>query len=279
MKRTPIYHLAVVGMLITGAVKAQVVDSTAAVQPASQTETPVKRGHGPYYSNNVKVSLSSIALGNYGITYERMLTRRISLSANYRFMPKTALDATPLTKAVLDIVADEGDEITEQLQQAKMSGNAITLEARWYTGHRKSGARGFYLGAYGRYAAFKYDFPYDFEATDAGITKKVPFLGDTKGIGGGALIGVQWQIKRVMLDFTILGAHYGHMSGKVDGKTDLSELSEQDMAQLKDDIEGVVNFTDKKYITATVDRNGVKGDIDAPFPGIKGLSLSIGFNF
>ncbi|WP_295122502.1 hypothetical protein [uncultured Chitinophaga sp.] len=294
MKKAPFHYLALVCLLAGYSAKAQeaVPDSVASPVASADTastpltnefesEKPAKQGRNSfYYKNNVKLGLSPILLGNYSLTYERVLNRFISASASYRIMPKTALNATPLTKTVMDQLADEGDEISEQLDNAKVSGNAITAEVRFYTGSRKTGARGFYGGVYGRYSSFKYDFPYDFEATDAGITKTVPFLGDSKGFGGGVLMGVQWQIKRVTIDFTILGAHWGKMTGNVNGQTDLSELSEGDQAQLKEDIEGVVNFIeDKKFVTATVDNNGVRGKIDAPFAGIRGLNLSIGFNF
>lgn len=285
MKKTPFHYLAALCLAMSAAtaraqeVDTVIVETTSLSHVEVEEETPASSKKF-YYKNNVKFGLSPILLGNYSLTYERVLNNFISVSGGYRYMPKTAINGTPLTANVIDAITEEGDEIGEQLGNAKMSGSAITAEVRFYTGSRKPGARGFYGGVYGRYSNLKYDFPYDFEAPEAGVTKKVPFLGDTKGIGGGVLFGVQWQIKRVTIDFTILGAHWGKMTGNVDGKTDLSDLSEQDRADLKTDLEDLVNFAgEKKYITAQVNNDGIKGKIDAPFAGIRGLNLSIGFNF
>ncbi|UYQ91679.1 hypothetical protein MKQ68_16440 [Chitinophaga horti] len=291
MKKAPFPYLALLCCVATiGTAKAQTLENVAGETDTVITTTAVIENDPPeeekptrgrfYYKNNVKVGLSPILLGNYSLTYERMLTRGISVSAGYRFMPKTAINSTPLTKEVMKAITEDGDEISQQLGDANMSGSAITAEFRFYTGPRKPGATGFYGGVYGRYSNLKFDFPYEFEATDANVTRTVPFLAETKGFGGGLLFGVQWQIKRVTIDFTILGAHWGKMTGDIDGKTDLSDLSEQDRADLRNDLEDLVNFNeDKKYITAQVNNDGIRGKLDAPFPGIRGLNLSIGFNF
>jgi hypothetical protein len=42
-----------------------------------------------YNKNTVKINLSSLALNNYSLYYERMLTRKISATIGLRYMPKT----------------------------------------------------------------------------------------------------------------------------------------------------------------------------------------------
>lgn len=231
-----------------------------------------------YYKNIVKTNLSSLALNNYSLTYERMLTRKISASLGWRFMPKTQMDQTALTKEVMNHVEDGDGEISEQLGNLNASGNAITAEFRIYTGSRP-GAKGFYAGVYGRYSSFKFDFPYDFDM-EMGGTKRVPFNAKANGIGAGVILGGQFAIaKRVMVDLFIVGGHYGSFKGNVEGLTDLSQLSAQDKEDLKDDLESLVQIGDKKNITATVQNDGIRADIDMPFIGVRGLGLTVGFAF
>ncbi|MGX5817635.1 hypothetical protein ACWKWU_05535 [Chitinophaga lutea] len=243
-------------------------------------ETPSRKERlrsQPYYQHLIKTNLSTIALGNYGLTYERMLTRKISASLGYRFMPKTRLAGTILAGEVMDAIKDDG-EASQQLEKLQMSGNAITAEFRIYTG-RRPGAKGFYAGIYGRYSGFKYDYPYDFERPDNTKTL-VPIKATTKGFGGGIILGGQFNVaKRVVIDLFIIGGHYGKLTGDGEGLTDLSDFSEQERADLKSDIEGLVSIGNKQNITATVQNDGVRAKLDLPFVGLRGLGLTVGFAF
>lgn len=261
-----------------------VVDSVATAYPsaadvsaaAPAPEKPSKR-NGPYHKNIIKTNLSTIALANYGLTYERMLTRKISASVGYRFMPSTFITQSPLGEKVMDIVAEEGDDISQQLDKLQMSGNAVTLEFRVYTGKRP-GAKGFYAGLYGRYSSFKYDYPYDFEKPSGNTL--VPLKGNSKGIGGGVILGGQFMVaKRVVVDLFIIGGHYGSMTGKLEGLTDMSEFDEADRAELKDEIEGLIDLGGDNGIKADVRDDGVRADIKLPFLGLRGLGLTIGYAF
>lgn len=253
------------------------------IQPSAQdtlqteTEAPGLRNR-PYFKNIIKTNLSSLALNNYSLTYERLIARKISASLGWRYMPMTNMTKTALTKEVMKYFENEEDNISEQLDQLKMSGNAITAEVRFYTG-RKPGAKGFYAGVYGRYASFKYDYPYDFESSVSGTTR-VPFKGKSSGIGAGIILGGQFNVhKRVIIDLYIIGGHYGSLSGKVDGLTDLSDLDEQDRADLKDELESLIEIGDKKNITATVSDDGIRANVSMPFVGVRGLGFTVGFAF
>ncbi len=245
------------------------------------TEAPGRKErlrNQPYYQNIIKTNLSAIALGNYGITYERLIARKISASLGYRFMPKTFLTGTPLTEKVMDYFKEGDGDITQQLSKLQMSGSAVTAEIRFYTG-RRPGAKGFYAGVYGRYAGFKYDYPYDFERPD-GTMVLVPMKGKSSGFGGGVILGGQFNIvPRVIVDLFIIGAHYGGMSGKVDAPTDLSMLSEQERADLKSEVESLIEIGGKKNITADVRNDGLFADVKMPFVGVRGLGLTVGVAF
>jgi hypothetical protein len=234
----------------------------------------------PMYSNILKTNLSSLTLNNYSLTYERMLTRKISASLGYRYMPKSALTKSMLGENVMDQIKEDGeDDLQNQLDKLQMSGGALTAEFRIYTGKRP-GARGFYAGIYGRYSQFKYDYPFDYEKPD-GSTTLVPLNGHTSGFGGGIVTGGQFMIaKRVVVDLYIIGAHYGKMTGKLEGLTDLSDLDEADRAELKADLEDLIDLGgSEKNIKADVRNDGVRADIKMPFLGVRGLGLTVGFAF
>lgn len=254
------------------------ISDNTTVTSSSQTKDPVR--DQKMYRNILKTNLSSLALNNYSLTYERMLTRKISGSLGYRYMPKSALSKSMLGETVMDYVKEDGDDdLQNQLDKLQMSGGALTAEFRIYTG-RRPGAKGFYAGIYGRYSHFTYDYPYDFEKPDA-TTTLVPLKGSSKGIGGGVVMGGQFMIaKRVVVDLYIIGAHYGKMTGKLEGLTDLSDLDEQDRTDLKNELEELVDLGgSEKNITADVRNDGVRADIKMPFLGVRGLGLTIGFAF
>lgn len=268
-------------LCLSPGLRAQAVNDSATAGAASENVPPQEeissKHNGPYYKNIVKTNLSSIALANYSLTYERMLTRKISASVGYRFMPSTHITQSPLGEKVMDIVAEEGDDLSSQLDKLKMSGNAITLEFRVYTGKRP-GAKGFYAGLYGRYASFKYDYPYDFEKPSG--TTLVPLKGNSNGIGGGVILGGQFMIaKRVVVDLFIIGGHYGSLTGKLEGLTDMSDFDEADRADLKEEIEGLIDLGGDNGIKADVRDDGVRADIKLPFLGVRGLGLTIGYAF
>ncbi len=246
------------------------ITSSDSTRPDRQTS----RRDQPYLKNIVKTNLSSILLNNYSLTYERLLTRKISASLGYRYMPQTFVTKTALLKPVADALESD---TKDQLDKLQMSCNAITAEVRFYTG-RKPGARGFYAGLYGRYASFSYDFPYDFDMP-AG-KRLVPLKGKSNGIGGGIILGVQSLLfKRVILDIFIVGGHYGNLNGNVDGLTNLSDLTPQQKVDLKNDIESLISIGSKKNITADVQNDGVRAKIDMPFAGIRGAGITVGVAF
>lgn len=222
--------------------------------------------------NNIKINITSLLLNNYSFTAERSLSRKIIFSAGYRFMPNTKLSATTLGKKMVTKLEIEDDEINK----ASFAGNAFTGEFRFYGG-KHQGARGFYLSLYGRYSTIKIDHPYEFSTT--GKSYMIPLQADTKMFGGGMMFGVQWLIaKRVTLDWSIIGAHYGNVSGIAQAKTDLSSMSSADKQNLQQDLDNFIEINGHQYIHSTVNSQGVTAKIEGPFAGIRsGLSLGIAF--
>ncbi|MBN9386105.1 MAG: hypothetical protein J0H74_35435 [Chitinophagaceae bacterium] len=231
----------------------------------------------PYLKNRLKINVSSFFLNNYSFSYERSLTRKISFVAGYRFMPRSVLGNISLIKKIVDQVAKDGDGIKNDINKLSLSSNAYTGEFRFYTGH-KPGPRGFYFSLYGRYSQLNIDYAYEYATGSK--TYSIPIKASTKMWGAGLMIGAQWLIaRRITLDWHILGGHYGSVSGDASGLADLSAMSPSDKEAVKEDIEGLINIGDKKFITATVTNQGVQAKIDGPMVGLRGAGINIGIAF
>ncbi|WP_219921518.1 DUF3575 domain-containing protein [Rufibacter sp. XAAS-G3-1] len=231
-----------------------------------------------FRKNILKINLSSLALSNYSLSYERSLTRKITFVAGYSFLPKTNATSIPLVDRGLDEFADEDDDIIDQLQSATIANKSYTGEIRFYTG-KKPGARGFYLSLYGRYmdldATYVHDYDTDFN------TYTIPIGGNIKGYGGGLMIGSQWLIaKRVTFDWYIMGGHYGKMKVDLTGTADLSTMTPQERRDLEEDIESINDdLPGNSTIDATVTNTGVSVKGNGPFAGIRGLGFNLGIAF
>lgn len=230
---------------------------------------------GTYPKNSVKINLSSLALKNYNFTYERLIARKISVVAGYRFMPSSNLGGISTVSKILDKV--DNSDIADDLNRIIASNKTFTGEIRFYKG-KKDGNVGFYTALYARYAKFNIDYDYDYSTETR--TYNIPLRSELKGFGGGIMGGVQWRIaKRLNLDWYIIGAHYGSLKGKINGATDLSSMTNEERGFLKEDLEGDLSIGDKSLIEAEVSATGVKGRPSAPFIGIRGLGFNLGFTF
>lgn len=221
-----------------------------------------------YPKNDIKANVTGMALfNNYGFFYERLLSRKISVAAGYRTMPSKQISDLPFADKISD----------EDIKTTTASANAFTLEFRKYAG-KHSGARGFYVGVYGRYTNFTVDYPYTYTAEDNQVYD-LPIHSKLHGIGGGLIFGAQWLIaKRVVLDFVILGSHIGSLHGSGSSMKDLSGLSENDKQAMQEDINSLISSDNKQYISSTVNDNGITATAKGPFVGMRaGISLGIAF--
>lgn len=228
-----------------------------------------------YLKNNVKWNVSSLAFGSYHFTYERSLTSRLSVSAGLRLMPRKSWDDFPFAEEILEQIDDESG-LKDELKSIGTSGQAYTLELRYYFG--SPGPRGFYAGLYGRYSSFDYDYTYTLSY--GGYSETIPIAGTFRGVGGGALFGVQFPVaRRFVIDFTIIGAHIGRMSGDGFGTRDLSMLTNDQKRFLEEDLESRFEIDGRRYIEAQATDKGVGVRVEGPFAGVRAVSLSVGIAF
>lgn len=246
----------------------QAIDNT----DTSLTKTKEQPAPKPYFRNIVKMNLASLALKNYNFSYERLITRKTSVIASFRTMPETNLGTLKLVEKLVRITEEES--IREDLSMITASNKTFTAEIRFYGG-RKPGAKGFYLGLYGRTAGF--DATYNYTYSSSTKDYDIPLQIKARGIGGGFVTGWQFAIaKRVMVDLYLLGAHYGKMKGDVTAATNLSGLTSQEQQDLQQELDDLLAVRDNQYLSTTVSNTGVSGKLNGPFAGLRGLGFTVG---
>ena len=220
--------------------------------------------------NILRWNLSSLALGNYHFTYERALSRKISLSLSYRFMPTGTIPFKDYFDNNLQSSDVKFSEIT-------VGNSAITPELRFYLG--KGNMKGFYLAPYLRFSTFNATTPITYTSTSGGpaIEKTGDFKGKVTATSGGIMLGWQFNLsKKLLLDFQIIGAHYGSCNGNLDLIT-VVPLSPSDQTSLQNSLNGIK--IDPFNITSTVNSSGANIKVSGPWGGIRGANIGIGFRF
>ncbi len=221
--------------------------------------------------NLVKVNLTSIPIRNYLFQYERVLSKSISLAISYGTIPEGNI---PLKKQILKFA--DNDEETERIFNSFMlTSYSVTPEIRFYTG-KKGYGRGFYLAPFYRNAGYEgSNFLIDFD-DEFGNNQTIDLSGKIKSNTFGILIGAQWSLsKHLVLDWWILGPHYGTGKGSFDGVSSrpLSQSEQQDLRQSLEDID--IPMVDK---TINVTSNGATMDLDGFWGGLR-AGISFGFKF
>lgn len=218
--------------------------------------------------NIVKWNLSSLVARNFHFTYERSLMKHVSFSISYRTMSKGSVPfQSQLEQAI------NSNEIN--FSNFQIGNTAITPELRFYVGMGRM--KGFYIAPYIRFATFDLGAPikYTSNATTPPTSKEAIFSGKVKSTSGGLLIGYQFQLlKKLVLDFQIIGGHYGTSKGDLDFAATLNNFEQQ---SLRDNI-NKIDASPFKF-TSNINANGAQIKTDGPWAGIRGLNLGLGLRF
>ncbi|MDD2426388.1 MAG: DUF3575 domain-containing protein [Bacteroidales bacterium] len=222
--------------------------------------------------NFIKTNLTSMLLKNFSLQYERALTKTISASVSYRFMPTTNVI---FKDQISDYIDSEDENIQDIIDNANISNYAITPELRFYMG-KKGYGRGFYIGTYYRYANFDFDNIHAEFETDEQATVNIVAAGNIKSHSAGILLGAQWALSRhLCLDWWIQGMHFGKASGIAEALPSPALTTEEQDA-IRDELANLeIPETD---ITYEVSSNRVGMTLKGPWAGIRaGISLGIRF--
>lgn len=227
--------------------------------------------------NFLKINLPGIALRNYSVQYERVLSKRFSVAISYRKMPSAGI---PFKNLISDAVASDDpvvNDIKETIEGLRINGSAITPEIRFYLG-KKGYGRGFYLAPFYRKATFETN-NLAFNIKNQNENDKEISLnlsGKFTSNTGGLMMGAQWALGTYFcLDWWILGAHGGSGKGDFLGLTNQT-LSQSDQEAVREELESIdIPLADK---TVEVNANSASLKLRGPWGGIRG-GLSIGFRF
>lgn len=231
--------------------------------------------------NIIKTNLFGNLVGNYNVTYERAFAKKLSFSLGLRYMPKTNMPS-----ALRDVLEKQIDDKNMRLEQFEMGNFAITPELRLYLSAGKM--KGFYIAPYARYASFDLKVPLSYDFTPIGQTEKAyaTFTGKFTSISGGLLLGTQFQIaKKLVLDFWIIGAHYGSSSGEIiasDFNPSIDPNNTAQTTEFKKQVESVNNneygpFKFKGQVSS--DYKTAKFTTEGAWAGVRALGLSLGIRF
>ncbi|WP_018615272.1 DUF3575 domain-containing protein [Segetibacter koreensis] len=221
--------------------------------------------------NVFKVNLTSLIFKNLSFQYERVVAKKTSVALGLSVMPKTGL---PFASTVKDKWGGNADA-ARAIDQTQLSNFSITPEVRFYLG-KKQAPTGFYIAPFGRYNQLRFDQIYTFTPSDNTLhTANVK--GTLNNIGGGILIGSQWNLSKSMtLDWWIAGPIYGSSNGKLSG-TDPKGIPAQDRAKVKSDIEST-NIPGTK-MEATVGANQIDVNLSGPYVGLRAFGIALGIKF
>jgi hypothetical protein len=229
--------------------------------------------------NIIKTNLSADALQNYNLIYERSINHFFSISASYANMSYRPLPFKSLAKSLISNSNIDFDNF-------KIANEAITLEGRFYLGLKKMS--GFYIAPYARIGSLGLSVPvnYNYPIQIGNIAMSIPaqaiLNGSIQSKSLGAYIGVQYQIlTKIVLDFWIIGGHYGTSAGKL--QFDAPAFTPQSsLDELKKTIDQT--NTNPFRLSTTIVRNNdgtssVVTKSDGPWAGIRGAGITIGLRF
>lgn len=222
--------------------------------------------------NIIKGNLTSFALKNYHLSFERSLNHFMSVSASYRYMPKGSLPLQAIAKKYIDNPAINFDLF-------QMGNNALTFESRFYLGLQKMS--GFYIAPYARFADFDLSVPVEYTYTPEGsfiaptpITKSANLDGLIKSTSYGAYIGLQKQLlTKLVIDIWFIGGHFGSSNGTLNFIAP-EKLPTQAVSALQKALDNTK--VSPFEITSKVNQNGATADMKGPWAGFRGLGISLG---
>lgn len=213
--------------------------------------------------NIIKTNVTAYAFRNINLTYERAFTRKFSVAVGFGSVAKGEI---PFAKAY---IADTDFENTQ------IGLSHFTVEPRIYFG--EGYGKGFYLAPYYRNSSFKTDNAV-YQAEFSTGTVPIAISGSAKANSLGLMLGTQWFLganENWVLDFWIVGAHYGKGKGDFRGNSS-RPLSLEEQQELSQELKNLdIPVVEYDVIT---DSNGATVVLNGPWAGLRS-GLSFGYRF
>lgn len=227
--------------------------------------------------NILKANLTSLALKDVYVSYERTFLKKFSVNLGFDYLPKRGI---PLASYFADVNGNPSP-----VRDMRISGWRITPEFRFYTSVLKGAPKGFYVAPYFRYGV--YDFKlgsYQYNYTDGydgnkSKTANIDFTGQYKAVGGGIMIGHQWIIaKHLSIDFWIVGIGVSGTNFALRGTTnDMDPRYFEEGSTFSEDIKGYLKVLNE--VSISTGSNYVEAGSNNVFLGVRGLGFNVGYAF
>lgn len=214
--------------------------------------------------NIIKINIGALIAKNFSLQYERSVGTRTSFALGVRMQSYGSL---PFQQLVENAV----DDPDVQIGNIKVGNVAITPEFRFYTG--KQVLKGFYIAPYARYANYKMEAPVTYSSLLT--TKTAFFTGNISSFSGGLLVGSQHKLSnKFVLDWWIVGGHFGTSSGSLDF---VASLTPQEQANIRETLDAV----DIPLFNIAYDINSNGGTIrsEGAWAGFRGFAINLGYRF
>ena len=227
--------------------------------------------------NVVKANLSSAALLNAYVSYERTFGRHFSVNLGINMFPDRNI---PFSSNFEDV-----NKNVSPIKTMKMEGWGITPEFRFYTSSENGSPKGFYVAPYFRYSQIlfqKSDYKYnylDIYNDNKSKTSSIDFNGQNTSIGGGVMIGNQWIIgKHFSIDFWIVGLGMSNSSFTMNASSnDMDSRYFEKGSSFEKDVESYLKVFNS--INIQPGNNFLKASSEQTLPSLRGLGLNVGFAF
>jgi hypothetical protein len=239
------------------------------MKPLIDSTTVIKEVYVPE-RNNVKISVTSLIFRNFQFQYERSLTKRIGFVFGYSFIPKGRMPF----ESKIDGLTSTNSNSNSIFSNVEIGYTAFTPEFRFYLG--KGYGKGFYVAPF--YRNLKYNitgvkFTY---TTDFGAKAELDMGGQISANTFGLQFGAQFNLgKKLILDWWIIGPHYGTSQGDIAGVTNRT-LSSDEQASLQKELDTIE--LPLSEVNAKANTNGADINIRGPWGGIRS-GLSLGYRF
>lgn len=217
-------------------------------------------------NNIIKTNIGALAIKNYNLIYETGLGKKVSFSLGLRYMPKSF---PPFKSTIANMIKSPDFNI----DNFKMGNTAVTSEFRFYMGRKKM--KGFYLAPYARYATFDFTFPVVRSGYDP-----IVLNGKISSYSAGLLMGVQSNLSnRLVLDFWLLGGHYGKSNGTLSTSSISPEMTAQEQQDLQTTFDETVIDGPIKLEGKVINSTSAQITSKGPWAGLRCFAITLGYRF
>ncbi len=173
--------------------------------------------------NRIKLNVTSLAMKNVSLQYERVIKNNISAALTVRAMPYTAV---PFRNFVNNQISDEHSELKNGISALAAGSFSVTPEVRFYL-NSFSGSSGWYLAPSYRYTYARMREQSMLFTNNIGGEVTAKITGTFSANSGGLVFGKQMAIGRKLSLDLWFGPVVGKGKVNLKGVTDASLTSEE----------------------------------------------------